>query len=424
MKFDFVKMKAIWFILFALLTLSVTAQKKVITGKVTDSSGLPIPGATIVVKAAGAVTGSVTNMDGKYSVEVPAGINTLNFAFVGMKSVTETINNRSVIDVVLEEDVVAVSDVIVIGYGTVKKSDATGSVSSVSAKDFNKGGVTSPQELIIGKSAGVVITTGGGAPGSGSTIRIRGGSSLNASNDPLIIIDGVPIANSNISGSANFLSFVNPNDIETFTILKDASSTAIYGSGASNGVILITTKKGTIGSPVKITFNGNTSISNAIKYLDVYSGDEVRQIAFDHKELYGADTYTKLGSYNTRWQQELFRTAVSQDHNLSISGAYKALPYRISAGYTNQQGIMKNTDMQRYTGSLNLSPVLLKGNLKLNINAKGMATDNNFGDSGALGSAVNMDPTQFMMVTPNLPIFSNGIITVPVLGPLIRLSNF
>jgi iron complex outermembrane receptor protein len=282
----------------------------------------------------------------------------------------------------------------VIGYGTVKKSDATGSVVAVTSKDFNKGAITSPQDLLVGKSPGVVITNSGGAPGSGATIRVRGGSSLNASNDPLIIIDGVPIDNSNIAGSSNFLSFINPNDIETFTVLKDASATAIYGSRASNGVIIITTKKGKAGSKMSITYDGNTSIANAIKFVDVYSGDQMRQIALDHIGLYGAESLTKLGTANTNWQNEIFRTAVSQDHNLSLSGSYKTLPYRVSIGYTDQNGILKNTDMQRFTGSISLDPSFLQDNLKVNFNAKGMATKNNFGDVGAIGSAVNMDPTQ------------------------------
>jgi TonB-linked SusC/RagA family outer membrane protein len=392
MKFEIVKMKAIWFFLFALLTMSVAAQQKAITGKVTDKSGSPIPGVSIVVKET--VIGTVTDMDGKFSLSIPANSQVLLFSFIGMQSVAETIGNKSVINIVMEDEAVALSEVVAIGYGTVKKSDATGAVSTVSSKDFNKGGITSAQDLIVGKSAGVVITTAGGAPGSGSTIRIRGGSSLNASNDPLVIIDGVPLDNNNVSGSSNFLSFVNPNDIETFTILKDASSTAIYGSRASNGVMLITTKKGSVGTPMQITFNGNTSVSNAIKLLDVYSGDELRQIAFDHKDLYAADSYNKLGKYNTNWQKELFRPAVSHDHNLSLTGAIKNLPYRVSVGYTDQNGILMNTEMKRWTGSVSLNPILLKGDLKVNINAKGMNTDQNFGDSGALGSATRMDPTQ------------------------------
>src|SRR5665647_85767 len=376
MKFDFVKMKAIWFILFALLTLSVTAQQKVITGKVTDKGGLPVPGVTIVVKGAdGAVTGTVTDMDGKYSVNVAPDINVL-----------------------LLEDAISVDEVVVIGYGTVKKSDATGAVSTVSAKDFNKGGITSPQDLIVGKSAGTVITSSGGAPGSGSTIRIRGGSSMSASNDPLIIIDGFPVSNSGISGLANPLSTINPNDIETFTVLKDASATAIYGSRASNGVILITTKKGIVGKPMQITYNGTLSVNTVPKYMDVMSGDEQRALALDlaSKSAVGLSmgSLTRLGRENTDWQKEIYRTAMAHVQNISVSGGLKKMPYRAPFGYSDQEGILKTTDMERSTLAIGLDPMFFDNHLKVSINLKGSYTNQNFGDQGAVGSAVAYDPTQ------------------------------
>lgn len=368
------------------------AQQSVFSGKVTDSSsGEALPGVSIVVK--GTTNGTISTADGSFSLQTNRG-DVVQFSFIGYKTQEIVAQGQTNLLVSFVVDNEQLEEVVVIGYGTVKKSDATGSVSTVSSKDFNKGAITSPQDLLVGKSAGVVITTSGGAPGSGSTIRIRGGSSLNASNDPLIIVDGVPLDNNNVSGSRNFLGFVNPNDIETFTVLKDASATAIYGSRASNGVILITTKKGLVGSPMKITYDGSTSVSSAIEFVDVYSGDELRQIAYEHKDLFGADSFTKLGNANTDWQDEIFRTAVSQDHNLSLSGAYKTLPYRISIGYADQNGIMKNTDMQRLTAAISLDPSFLNNTLKVNINAKGMTTDNNFGDSGALGSAINMDPTK------------------------------
>jgi len=318
----------------------------------------------------------------------------LVFTFIGYLPQEITVGESTVINVVMRTDVQALDEIVVIGYGTVKKSDATGSVAAVSSKDFNKGAITSPQDLLVGKSAGVVITTAGGAPGSGATIRVRGGSSLNASNDPLIIIDGVPIDNNNVSGSSNILSFVNPNDIETFTVLKDASATAIYGSRASNGVILITTKKGTAGSPLTVSYDGNVSVANAIAFVDVFSGDEIRQLALDRSDFFGIDNLDLLGLENTNWQKEIFRTAVSHDHNLSLSGAVKTLPYRFSVGYTDQNGILKNTDMQRITGSLSLNPTFFNDRLKINMNVKGMNTHHNYGDQGAIGSAVNMDPTQ------------------------------
>jgi TonB-dependent starch-binding outer membrane protein SusC len=381
-------------ILFLVILLAgvINAQGIRISGKVTDAAdGSSLVGVTIQEK--GTSNGTISDASGSFSLTV-APTATLLISFIGYTPQEIPVNGRIAINIALSVGETVLSDVVVIGYGTVKKSDATGSLVAVSSKDFNKGAITSPQDLLVGKSPGVIITTAGGAPGSGATIRVRGGSSLNASNDPLIIIDGVPIANNNVSGSANFLSFINPNDIETFTVLKDASATAIYGSRASNGVIIITTKKGIAGSKMSITYNGNTSIASAIKFVDVYSGDQLRQIAFDHKDLFGAESFNKLGIANTNWQKEIFRNAVSQDHNLSLSGSYKTLPYRASIGYTEQNGILKNTDMQRLTGSISLDPSFLKDILKVNFNAKGMTTNNNFGDPGAIGSAVNMDPTQ------------------------------
>jgi iron complex outermembrane receptor protein len=375
-----------------LLSGAINAQGIRISGKVTDAAdGSALVGVTIQEK--GTTNGIITDGNGNFSISI-APTATLVISYVGYATQEVPVNGKTIINVAMTVESMNLQEVVVIGYGTVKKSDATGSVVAVSSKDFNKGAITSPQDLLVGKSPGVVITNSGGAPGAGATIRVRGGSSLNASNDPLIIIDGVPIDNSNIAGSSNFLSFINPNDIETFTVLKDASATAIYGSRASNGVIIITTKKGKAGSKMSITYDGNTSIANAIKFVDVYSGDQMRQIALDHIGLYGAESLTKLGTANTNWQKEIFRTAISQDHNLSLSGSYKTLPYRVSIGYTDQNGILKNTDMQRLTGSISLDPSFLKDNLKVNFNAKGMTTNNNFGDAGAIGSAVNMDPTQ------------------------------
>ncbi len=380
-------------LLLSVLVFSLTgyAQSGEITGVVSDAlDGTTLPGATVVIK--GTVQGTVTDIDGNFSITVEPNT-TLVFSFVGYETQEMPVQPGSTVNVALMMTSTALEEFVVIGYGVQKKEDATGAVSVVSSKDFNKGAITSPQELLVGKSAGVVITSAGGAPGSGSTIRIRGGSSLNASNDPLIIIDGVPIDNNNVSGSSNFLSFVNPNDIETFSILKDASATAIYGSRASNGVILITTKKGKLGAPMQFSYNGSTSISVPTEYMDVYSGDQIRKIAYDYQDVFGTDAYSKLGNENTDWQDEVYRTAVSQDHNLSLTGAYKTLPYRVSVGYTDQNGILDNTDMQRVTGTVSLTPTLLNDDLKLNINAKGMSTNQNFGDAGAVGSAVNMDPS-------------------------------
>ncbi len=380
-----------------MMSLVVLGQQVRVSGTVTDAADRStLPGVNVVVR--GTLTGTITGINGEYSLQAKPG-DVLVFTFIGYLQQEVAIGNQTVVNVALQTDVQALEEVVVIGYGTVKKSDRTGSVTAVSSKEFNKGAIVSPQDLLVGKTAGVVITTAGGAPGSGATIRVRGGSSLNASNDPLIIIDGVPIDNNNVSGSSNFLSFVNPNDIETFTILKDASATAIYGSRASNGVILITTKKGKAGTPFTVSYDGNVSVANPIAFLDVFSGDEMRQIAYEKAQagLYDIDDLSLLGSQNTNWQKEVFRTAVSSDHNLSMSGAVKNFPYRFSVGYTDQNGIMKNTDMKRFTGSLNLNPTFFGDALKVNLNLKGMNTHQNFGDSGANGSAISMDPTQAVM---------------------------
>jgi TonB-dependent starch-binding outer membrane protein SusC len=380
-----------------LLASAVSAQGIKVTGKIKDAAdGSPLAGVTVLEK--GSTNGTMTDMQGAFSITVSPTA-TLVLSYVGYLSQEIPVNNQTTINVTMSVNVTALQDVVVIGYGTVKKSDATGSVTAISSKDFNKGAISQPQDLLVGKTAGVLITTAGGAPGSGATIRIRGGSSLNASNDPLIIIDGVPIDNNGVTGSANFLSFMNPNDIETFTVLKDASATAIYGSRASNGVILITTKKGKTGIPFQIAYNGNVSVASPIKYVDVFSGDQLRNIAVTRVGLFGAASLNSLWNGNTNWQKEIFRTAASHDHNLSITGAYKTLPYRVSVGYTGQDGILKNTDMQRLTGSINLNPTLLNNSLKIDLNIKGMTTKQNFGDQGAIGSAIGMDPTKPIMDT-------------------------
>ena len=379
--------------LFLSMTLSFQgfSQGVKLTGKVTDANdGKTMPGVTIAVK--NTTTGTITDIDGNFSMTVNKGA-TLVFSFIGYNPQEIVIGDQTSLKIVMVPSVTTLEEAVVIGYGSVKKSDLTGSVTTVSSKDFNKGAITSPQELLVGKSAGVIVTTKSGAPGGEATIRIRGGSSLYASNDPLIIVDGTPIANNNISGSSNFLSFLNPNDIETFTVLKDASATAIYGSRASNGVIIITTKKGSSNMPLKLTYDGIVSFASPTEFVDVYSGDQIRKLAYDNPQLYGADTYNHLGSENTNWQEEIFRTAITHDHNFGITGSYKTLPYRVSLGYTDQNGIVENTGMQRFTGGINLNPSFLNNSLKVNLNAKGMSTNHNFGDAGAVGSAVNMDPS-------------------------------
>ena len=439
MKFEFVKMKAMWFFLFALLTLSAAAQQKVITGKVTDKGGLPIPGAAIVVKAAtGAVTGTVTDTDGKYKVEVTKDTKTLNFSFVGMKSIDEPINGRSVINIVLEEDRVLVSDVVVIAYGTSKKSDLTGTVTAVSAKEFQKGNIASSEQLLMGKVTGLQITSSGGAAGGGSTIRIRGGASLNASNDPLIVIDGVPVESNGISGSANLLNTINPNDIESISVLKDASATALYGSRASNGVLILTTKKGATGA-VKFNFNTQASVGMVAKYVDVLDGDQIRSIVNADALATGNNTYKNLlGTSNTDWQKEIYQTALGWDNNINASGSIKNIPFRISTGYLTQDGILKTNNFKRFTGTLNLSPKFFNEHLSVNLNAKYSNTQNRFADEGgAIGGAVSFDPTQPVMKSGSAyggyfewlgadgkPINTNGGATAPnPLGLLLQRDN-
>jgi len=371
---------------------SIFAQSGLVKGTIVDASdGSPLPGATVLVK--GTTNGTVTDLDGKYSIQLNKA-STLVFSFIGYEAQEKQVQPNTTLNIQLKPSAANLDELVVIGYGAVKKSDATGSVAVVSSKDFNKGDITTAQQLLIGKSAGVVINENSGAPGDGATIRIRGGSSLNASNDPLIIVDGVPIDNSAISGSSNILSIINPNDIASFTVLKDASATAIYGSRASNGVIIITTKKAHVGSEFKVTYDGNATISAPQKLLDVYSGDQMRQIAYDHPVLYDPATYNSLGSYNTNWQDQIYQVAFSQNHNIGITGSYKTLPYRVTLGYTDQNGILKNTGLKRFTGSINLNPTFFNNSLKVNVNAKGMHTNNNFGDNGAVGNAMSMDPSQ------------------------------
>jgi TonB-dependent SusC/RagA subfamily outer membrane receptor len=276
-----------------LLYLLPFLKSGLLPGTITDgATDEPLAGATVVIQ--GTTTGATTDLDGNFQIQAKEG-DFLVISFVGYLTETIAVGTESTVSMVLMPDLQALEEVVVIGYGTVKKEDATGSVAVVSSEDFNQGNITNAEQLMVGKTAGVVITSSGGAPTSGSTIRIRGGSSLRASNDPLIIVDGVPISNQDVSGNANIFSFVNPSDIETFTVLKDASATAIYGSRASNGVILITTKKGKAGSALKVNYTGNMSLSHAIEYADVYTGDELRQRANHYRDIYDPLVFNLLG---------------------------------------------------------------------------------------------------------------------------------
>ena len=364
------------------------AQDKIVTGKVTDSkTGTPLPGATVQVKGTKVITQTAT--DGNFSIKVPTGFKTLVISYSGFAN-QEVAIGSGVVSVSMVAANSNLDEVVVVGYGTSRRKDLTGAVTTVSSKDFVKGAITTPEQLISGKVAGVSITPNGGAPGSGSVIRIRGGASLNASNDPLIVVDGVPLDNGGIAGSPNALSLINPNDIETFTILKDASSTAIYGSRASNGVIIITTKKGTSGKP-KWTFTTNNSLYNANKNVDVLSADEIR--TYVNARGTAAERAT-LGTASTNWQDVIYKTAFATDNNLSVSGTYKKLPYRVSGGYLNQDGILKTGNLQRTSVAIALSPRFLKGALKVDVNLKGSNSKSRFANEGAIGSAVTFDPTK------------------------------
>ena len=370
-----------------LLTASSFAQNNAIKGQVKDASGEPVMGATITVngKAVG-----ITDMDGNFSVDAAPGTN-LTFTYLGMTP--QTVKAANNMNITLQDDSKALNEVVVIGYGVAKKNDLTGSVTAIKPDEKNHALVTSAQEMMQGKIAGINITTNSGTPGGGASIRIRGGSSLNASNDPLIVIDGMAMDNQGIKGAPNALGMVNPNDIESFTVLKDASATAIYGSRGSNGVIIITTKKGRKGMKPQVSYNGNVSLSAVSKKVDVFDGDEYRNFI---KSYYGEDSDAAklLGTANTDWQDEIYRTAISTDHNVTVSGGIKNMPYRVSAGYTDQNGVLKTSNYQRTTASLNLNPTFFQDHLKFNINGKFMYAHSRYANTDAIGSAVRMDPTQ------------------------------
>lgn len=384
--------KYVFLLCFMVTSLATYAQTGSISGKVTDESGQPLLGATIVVK--GTTRNAIVNEAGEFRITgVSNGTVTLQVRIIGYKTKEQqvTVNGDVTVNVQLSPDTQGLNEVVVVGYGTQKKGDLTGSITAITAKDFNKGPSSTPEQLIMGKVPGVQITTNGGAPGSGSRIRIRSGSSLNASNEPLYVIDGVPLDNSEVKGTSNPLSFINPNDIESFNILKDASATAIYGSRASNGVVIITTKKGKKGDKLHVNFSSLNSVSKKVGEVDVLSADQFRQVVKEH----GAPAQQALlGTANTNWQDAIYQTALSTDNNISLSGSLKALPYRLSIGYLGQEGIVKTSSLKRTSASLSLNPRFFNDNLKVDINVKGTNSDTRFADMGAINAAVAFDPTQ------------------------------
>jgi TonB-linked SusC/RagA family outer membrane protein len=361
-----------------------------ISGTIRDEKGVPLAGVSVRIK--GATTGTQTDGNGYFTLEAPEGA-VLTLTYIGYES-TE-VASKSNADITLHPLALTLNDVVVIGYGTTTRKELTGAISTVSSKDFQSGAITTPEQLIAGKVAGVSITSNGGSPGSGSIIRIRGIASINASNDPLIVIDGVPLSGNNIYGTSDPLSMINPNDIETFTVLKDAAATAIYGSRASNGVIIITTKRGKKGKPVW-NFSTQVSVSKLIKEVPVLSASQVKQYV---DSLGTSAEQALLGNAQTDWQKEIYQTAISTDNNLSLSGSLHNTPYRVSAGYLDQDGILRTDNLQRTTLGINLSPKFFHEDLKVDVNLKGAYSQTRFANEGAIGAAVAMDPTQAVHAT-------------------------
>lgn len=377
-----------WLALVMVLCLSfpALAQKITVSGTVVDPTGEPLIGASVL--AQGTTVGVATDFDGNYRLEVDAN-GAIVVSYVGYNTQTIAVNGQTTINVTLQENTVMLQEVVAIGYGVVKKSDATGSVAMVKPDDIEAGLATSAQDLLVGAAPGVVVTSDGGNPAGGATIRIRGGASLNASNDPLIVIDGVPMSDQSYGG-INPLTMISPDNIESMTVLKDASATAIYGSRASNGVIIITTKKGQAGKP-QVNFSANMHVNTARNTFDLMDGDQFRDAVTN---LVGTEAaIAQLGDANTDWQKEVLRTSISQDYNLSVGGTAKWLPYRVSVSYANNQGILETSQMERTTVGFNLTPKFFDGKLSINANAKGAYIKNRQADQGALGAAQSFNPT-------------------------------
>jgi iron complex outermembrane receptor protein len=385
---------------FFFLAVSFVAfnQNATIKGKVFDADGEPLFNATVILEGQG--KGATTDDKGMYEIKnINPGTYNLIFRYIGLNQKTESITLTAsqilVKDVTLTKQDKDIDEVVVIGYGTTRTKDLTGSATIINEKNFAQGSLSTPEQLIMGKVSGLKITTNDGAPGSGSTLRLRGGTSLNASNDPLIVVDGVPLDNGGIAGVANPLSLINPNDIASFVVLKDASATAIYGSRAANGVILITTKKGDgiNMDKLKVVFDTKHSMSTIAKYADVLDGEELRRVVSEN----GTPAQTALlGTANTDWQKEVFRTAYVTDNNVSLTGGLKNLPYRLSVGNRFENGLLLDDRFVRTSASLNMNPSFFKKSLLVEFNNKLIQTNSVFANRGALGAAY-FDPTQPVM---------------------------
>lgn len=382
------------FIVGLFLSVNTFAQQIVVKGIVKDTTGEPIIGANVIVK--GTTNGTITDFDGNFLLNANKG-DIIIISFIRYRS--QEAQAAASMNIILKDDTELLDEVVVIGYGSVKKDDLSGSVVAIKAEEMNKGAVTSPQELIMGKVPGLSVSQGDGAPGAGSTIRIRGGASLNASNDPLIVIDGIPVSNDAAPGTPNALATINPNDIETFTVLKDASATAIYGSRASNGVIIIQTKKGTQ-DKIKVSYSGTFTAKDPykrIETLDAQSFREVMQAQYPEGTAQSADIQRILNVYpnqSTDWQDAIYQTGLSTDQNIGIAGKAGFMPFRISLGYNTEKGTLKTSKYERYTGAVNLSPKFFDNHLSVDINVKGTINKNRFADSGAVGAAAFFDPTK------------------------------
>ncbi|MEX6689081.1 SusC/RagA family TonB-linked outer membrane protein [Danxiaibacter flavus] len=403
------KTSPLWkFVLLSVCSLLSTflyaQQKGSIEGRVTGENNQPLAGASVTIRELN--RGTAADIDGHYKIaNLAVGKYTITVNFIGYQQLEKTLqlSGDETLDFTLQHGTTDIGEVVVIGYGTARKKESTGSLSTVTSKDFQKGSITTPEQLIAGKAPGVSITSNGGAPGSGSTIRIRGGASLSASNDPLIVIDGVPLAytknpdgSAAVSGVANPLSLINPNDIESMTILKDAASTAIYGSRASNGVILITTKKGKAGKPV-FNFNTQFSLSKVARRVNVLSANQFHTLV----DSLGTDAQKALlGTANTDWQDQIYQTGITSDNNLNVTGSVKNIPYRVSAGYLDQTGILKTDKMQRGSLGISLNPKFFDNHLKVDLNLKGAVTKTRFANQDAIGAAATFDPTQ--------PVYAEG----------------
>lgn len=391
-----------------LITPDLSAQNGYeIRGTVTDQSGYPVIGATVLEK--GTTNGMSTDIDGMYTLKASSGDAVIEVSCIGYKTLTFVAKSMPA-KIVIEEDSMFLDDVVVIGYGTVKKSDMTGSVTAINAEEVNRGAVTSPSAMLVGKVSGLNITPANGQPGSSSTIRIRGAASLTASNDPLIVIDGVPVTKDGGAGMGDPLATVNPNDIESYSVLKDASATAIYGSRASNGVIIITTKKGT-GKGIHVGYNGSISLKQNTDAIKMMNGDQF----FNYIQEYRPEALNLLGvdgtMYNTDWQKQIYRIGTNTDHNISLySGG--VVPFRVSMGYNLDQATIKVGDNQRGNIDVSLSPKFLDEHLSINFNAKGVYQHTNWANN-PVESALSFDPTKPIYFTDaegniDKSIISNG----------------